>query len=705
MLYQQTALISGASSGIGLALTKELLLSYPFIQIVALCRNPETLQQLKRSYGDRVRIECIDFTNRDCIKSLQNVVNQHTHFSYLIHCAGVVMPFGDISNVAPDEWEATQWINVEVPRLLTQICLKKFSHSRVMFLTSDLPVQPVAGASAYCVSKASLNMLCQCFQLEVDNDIAVFTTVAPGNVDTKMQETIRQASNRVLPASELMRSMFSANKLLPPRLVAQYLRQLLSDVTPNTFGSRSWNLLESIVEVSPAKQTKTDSIDTRATETSLVELASLVGGAFWSPGSAEYEENRKVFNQGVSRFPLVIIQPKTKTDIIHIVKCAKQLRLSITIKGQGHGVSGMSVLNNAIVIDMSMFKTTVLNVDKSSVNVGAGVKNSELDHFLAQHNKVVPLGTCPDVGVVGATLGGGIGFLSRKLGLSCDNVLAFGLITADGKVRQVTESQHPDLFWALKGCGHGQFGVVTDVTFKLNDAPQNIDGRILEWPLCHARSILRQYSKTVLSDNRSVFLYAYLSRSTHDKARISIMGFSEDSVHGLDSVAKWQDGATLLSRRSQYVECQSNDYDSDLSLYWRNGIIEGELSDEFIETLLSCYRACPVNSGGFMLDPLCGAIQDVNADDSAFIHRNASFVCSITGITQAECDDTEVIDWVNKSFDLLLPFFNGHSYQNYDMGNGSPLALYYGQHTARLKLLKQQYDPTGLFMSSLLRPD
>ncbi len=99
-------------------------------------------------------------------------------------------------------------------------------------------------------------MLCQCFQLEVDNDIAVFTTVAPGNVDTKMQETIRQASNHALPASELMRSMYSANKLLPPRLVAQYLRQLLSDITPNTFGSRSWNLLESIVEVSPAKQTK-----------------------------------------------------------------------------------------------------------------------------------------------------------------------------------------------------------------------------------------------------------------------------------------------------------------------------------------------------------------------------------------------------------------------------------------------------------------
>lgn len=703
MTRQRITVITGASSGIGLALTYEFLSRDADTHVVAICRESSRLEALYEKFKTRLAIEHVDFNHESATTRIQKALSKYEQIDYLVHCAGIVTPLAHIHSIDYEKWRTTQRLNSDIPFLITQLCLNKFKYSRVLYLTSDQPVSAVKGASAYCVSKAALSMVCSCFRQEISEDVAVFATVAPGNVDTPMQKEIRQVSSDVLPTSAFLRGLYKENKLLPPHLVAEYLWQLLNRIDLKTFGRTNWNLLHSIAEEPHTPIDNNTKISMKTEKTDMRYLQSKLAGDVWEAGSEDYKVRRHVFNRAISHFPIAIVVPKSETDIIETIDYANRHNLQISSKGAGHGITGAAVINGGIVIDMSAFQSIELCADGQSVRIGAGVKNRNLDQFLSQHNKVVPLGTCPDVGVVGATLGGGIGFLSRKHGLSCDNVLAFHLITADGKQRVVNSSEHSDLFWALRGSGGNQFGVITHITFRLHPAPAYIEGGIIEWPIHKARGILKRYSDSVLNGPRTQFLYAYIARSTAHNAKISLMGFGEDQESSLRNIARWETSAEISITNKQYIECQSNEYEEGHALYWRNGIIEGELTEEFITTLLQCFQSCPDNSGGIMLDPLCGAIQDIGTHETAFIHRDASFVCSITGVTPPDQESTEVTEWVNQTYEQLCPFFNGHAYQNYDMGKDSPLTCYFGQHTKRLIAMKQEFDPGLRFAGSLQR--
>ena len=703
MMRQKIAVITGAGSGIGLALTNKFLSMDAETLVVALCRQSSKLETLYERFEPRLVIEHIDFNHKTAPNSIKQALDKYDHVDFLVHCAGLVAPLKRIHSIDYEKWCTTQRVNIDIPFFITKLCLNKFKHSRVLYLTSDQPVSAVEGASAYCVSKAAVNMMCDCFKQEITDEIAAFATVAPGNVDTPMQKKIRQVSSDILPMSAFLKDMHKDNKLLPPHLVAEYLWQLLNRINLKTFGTTNWNLLQSINE-GPLPPVNVNSINLATIDNSDVRyLQDKLAGDVWGAGSKEYTLRRHVFNQAISHFPSVIIVPQSEADIVNTIDFANRQNLQISVKGSGHGVTGAAVINGGIVIDMSTFQSIELCAGGESVRVGAGVKNRNLDHFLSQHNKVVPLGTCPDVGVVGATLGGGIGFLSRKHGLSCDNVLAFNLITSDGQRRVVDSSENSELFWALRGGGGSQFGVITHITFVLHPAPAYIEGGIVEWPIHKAKGILNQYSDAVLHGPRTQFLYAYIARSTAHEAKISIMGFSEDPDTSLHNIARWETDADISITHKQYIECQSNEYEQGHALYWRNGIIEGGLTQEFIATLLRCFQSCPDNTAGIMLDPLCGAIQDVEADETAFIHRNASFVCSITAVTPPGQDIAEVTEWVNQTYERLSSFFNGHAYQNYDMGKDCPLACYFGQHTERLIAMKKKFDPDLRFAGTLQR--
>nr|WP_277344135.1 FAD-binding oxidoreductase [Paraglaciecola sp. 20A4] len=404
---------------------------------------------------------------------------------------------------------------------------------------------------------------------------------------------------------------------------------------------------------------------------------------------------------------MVIIEASCEEDIRLAINFANEHNLAISVKGGGHSNTGSCVVNDGIVLDMSTFKSISLAEDRQSVRLGAGVRNRELDAYTTQYGLAVPLGTCPDVGVIGATLGGGIGFLSRKFGLTCDSLVNVTMIDALGIKRIVDKVSDPDLFWALSGGGGCQFGVITEITLKVYVVPSTVIGGFIEWPICEAKKVLKHYSDEVLSSARDYFVYAYLSRASQGREKISIMVFSTATKSECDAffkrISNWGIGAKMDISEKTYLEMQANAYQSELCVYWRNGFVSHALSSQFIDDVIDCYVNCPDDYCGIMFDPLGGAIQDRACEDSAFVHRKSNFICSVTGISGGVKIVSEIERWVDDSHATLSTFYNGQAYQNYEFLAKDELKSYFGKNSLKLLALKHRYDPKCRFYGSLSR--
>ena len=191
----------------------------------------------------------------------------------------------------------------------------------------------------------------------------------------------------------------------------------------------------------------------------------LAGKLCFAP-DLQYHERRQVFNRAVDAWPVAILEVQHIQDVCLAIRFAREQHIQISVKGGGHSTSGSCMLDDALVLDMSALKQIQFDPIKRRVIVAAGVRNFELDKASSEHLQAVPLGTCPDVGVVGAAMGGGIGYLSCAYGLSCDSIESITLVNADAQILTVNSTQHSDLFWALRGGGGCQFGVVIDMTFR-----------------------------------------------------------------------------------------------------------------------------------------------------------------------------------------------------------------------------------------------
>tara|TARA_R110001606_G_scaffold288212_1_gene436347 strand:- start:2720 stop:4075 length:1356 start_codon:yes stop_codon:yes gene_type:complete len=442
-------------------------------------------------------------------------------------------------------------------------------------------------------------------------------------------------------------------------------------------------------------------------KTQLQAITPQLKGHIWFTSDEQFQIRKKVFNQSIDNEPFAIVEVHCESDICLLIQFANTHNLPISVKGGGHSNTGSCIVNDGIVIDMSVFKSIALAPNKKTVVVGAGVKNMELDVFTAQYSLAVPLGTCPDVGVIGATLGGGIGFLSRKFGLTCDSLVSVKMIDAHGTKLTINQRSEPDLFWALRGGGGCQFGVITEIELKVYQIPHTIFGGIIDWPISEARNVLDQYSKQVLSSSRDYFLYAYMSRATKKQAKISIMGFGTAPKPECESffkrVSTWGIGAKSNVCEKSYLEMQSNSYESELSIYWRNGFITGALSSEFLDEVMRCNADCPDEYGGIMFDPLGGAVQDRAINETAFVHRKSAFICSVTGVCEGSSIHSSAKDWVDDSHTKLSAFYNGRAYQNYEYIGKNELATYFGESSNKLVALKIRYDPHGRFFGSLNR--
>jgi len=445
----------------------------------------------------------------------------------------------------------------------------------------------------------------------------------------------------------------------------------------------------------------------------LDDLRAGLRGALCLPGEPGYEEARTLWNAMIDRRPAVVVRAQGAADVIRAVGFARTHGLRLAVKGGGHNIAGNAVVENGLMLDLSPMKSVRVDPAARAARVEPGALLSDFDHEAQAFGLATPLGINSTTGVAGFTLGGGFGWLSRKHGLTVDNLLAVDIVTADGRLLHAGESENADLFWAVRG-GGANFGVVTSFEFRLHPVgPQVISGLIVH-PIENARALLEGYRRfaatapdevTVWTVLRKAPPLPFLPAEVHGTdilvfaacaigdpreaeralAPLRALGTPIADVIGPHPFAGWQQAFDpLLTPGARN--------------YWKSHSFH-QLEDGFIDLLLDAARRLPTPECEIFLAHLGGAINRRPADATAYPHRDVEFIMNIhTRWRDAAMDDL-CIGRTREIFDAAAAYATGGVYVNFmpEDEAGRVRAGAYGDNYARLAKLKRSYDPENLF--------
>ncbi len=444
------------------------------------------------------------------------------------------------------------------------------------------------------------------------------------------------------------------------------------------------------------------------------ELAASLRGDLIMPEDGEYDEARAVYNAMIDRHPAAVARCRDVADVIACVRFGTGHGVPIAVRGGGHNAGGLSVADDALVIDLSLLRSTTVHPDEHTVRADAGCTWGDVDHATVALGMATPSGFIASTGVAGLTLGGGIGYLSRRFGLTIDNLLAADVVLADGSVVTASESAHPDLFWALRG-GGGNFGVVTSFTFRCHDIGEHgtvIAGPVL-YDLADTADVLRWYRdllprlptelngwvglltippappfpEELWGRKACGIVWCYTGR--HDRA---------DEV--LAPVRAY--GSPLLTGIApmpfNVLQSAFDDlYPAGLQWYWRADFFR-EISDEAIDVHVRYASRLPTGHSTMHLYPIDGAVSQVPADATAFSYRDGGWAGIIVGVDPDPANARLISDWAQDYWDELHPASAGLAYVNFLMNEGQDrVRAAYGGNYGRLAEVKARYDPHNTF--------
>jgi FAD/FMN-containing dehydrogenase len=444
----------------------------------------------------------------------------------------------------------------------------------------------------------------------------------------------------------------------------------------------------------------------------LKTLASTLRGRAIPPGQAGYDEARTVWNAMIDRRPAVIAQCLGASDIRQAIRFGREHELPISVRGGGHNIGGNAVTDGGLMIDLS--RMTAVHVDpgvrKATVEAGATI--GDFDHEAQAFGLATPLGINSTTGVAGLTLGGGFGWLTRKYGLTVDNLSAATVVTAEGNLIRAGAKEHPDLFWALRG-GGGNFGVVTTFEYELHPVGPEIFAGLVVFPTDQAKQALARYRDFVQGMPDELAVWCVLRKAPP-------LPFLPADVHGTDVVvfavcyagdpAK---GAALAAPVKAfgtpagehtgpmpYVAWQQA-FDPLLTPgarnYWKSRNFAA-LEDGLIDTAIAAARTLPSPQCEIFMGQLGGQASRVADDATAFPHRGARFVCNVHGRWARPEEDEAGRAWARAFYDASGRFATGGSYVNFMTGDEpDPRRAAYGAHYERLVAVKDRYDPQNVF--------
>jgi hypothetical protein len=434
-------------------------------------------------------------------------------------------------------------------------------------------------------------------------------------------------------------------------------------------------------------------------------------GELIRPGDPSYDEQRKIWNGSIDRSPALIARCVDASDVTAAVRFARDQGLLIALRSGGHSYPGLSVCDAGIVIDLGQMKDIRVDPDARTARAQAGVLLGELDRESQAFGLAVPAGIVTHTGLTGLTLGGGVGWLERKHGLTIDQLFSVEVVTTEGELVRASADENADLFWGLRG-GGGNFGIVTELEFRLNPVGPTVLAGPLMWPMEDAPQVLRFYREwikgvpdelTTIVTCRRVLPVPTVPEELHGRHVVIVGSCYAGPVEEGERVMKpmREFGSPLLDACAPrpFVEHQGM-LDASFPHGWWYYIRSAnlaELSDEVIDTMVDhgLRIASPVSV--FSIFHLGGAVARVGEDEAAFTGRDAGHVLNVIGITRtAEGFDPER-EWARGLWSALQPHHQ-NVYVNFLMEEGEKRIrqAYGAEKYDRLKALKRKYDPENL---------
>jgi FAD/FMN-containing dehydrogenase len=435
------------------------------------------------------------------------------------------------------------------------------------------------------------------------------------------------------------------------------------------------------------------------------ELRRRLRGRILTAGEEGYEQARRIWNGAFDRRPALIVRCAAPSDVMHAVNFGRSQDVLIAVRAGGHSLSGQSVCDGGLMIDLSLMRRVQVDPAARTARVEAGALLGDLDRESQAFGLATPAGRVSHTGVAGLTLGGGFGRLTPRFGLSCDNLRAADLITAEGARLRARPDENRELLWGLQG-GGGNFGVVTSFEYQLHAVPAMMYGGMLAYPLSRARELLR-FLVDFSDRPDELFVDAMLASLPQvGKALVFSVCYSGAPERGEEMVAPLRRLGPLIDavRPARYVQLQSaQDRGSQpgRGYYERSGFLT-RVAPELIDSAVECMEAAEPAGARILLTGDCvGAFHRVARDATAFWNRDA---CS-TLIVQSSWDDPRDASaaeahrrWTRATFDRLAPHTKGFYVNTIAVDDASSrVRATYGDNYARLVALKRKYDPENLF--------
>jgi FAD/FMN-containing dehydrogenase len=445
-------------------------------------------------------------------------------------------------------------------------------------------------------------------------------------------------------------------------------------------------------------------------ETAVQGLAATMRGHLVQRGDPGYDEARTIYNAMIDKHPALIAQCTDVADVIAAVTFAREQGLLVAIRGGGHNGPGLGTCDDGLVIDLRSMNGVRVDQAARTARVEGGALLGDLHHATNAFGLATPSGIISTTGVGGITLGGGMGHLTRQFGLAIDNLLEADVVLADGSVVTASETENPDLFWALRG-GGGNFGVVTSFLFQLHPIPTLSAGPML-WPLERAGDVLRWYREfitTAPDDINGFFAFLTVPPAApfpealwHQKMCGVVWAYTGDTPEEVFAPIRAQFGPPALDWVGPISHPALNSmfdglYPPGDQWYWKADFVE-EIPDEAVDIHVQYAEALPTWKSTMHLYPINGVASRVPKDAMAWNYRDANWGMVIVGVSPDPADNEAMIAWARSYWSALHPYSAGGAYINMMMEEGQDrVRAAYGQHYDRLAQIKRKYDPNNLF--------